>query len=92
MISERNPLKDKIAFANAATTGFVPHNTDRSATSFAVEACVKVMRDTELGPRDIDGICGPSTPSAQVLQHALGIPEITWFANPPVPFGNQVAA
>ena len=92
MISERNPLKDKIAFANAATTGFVPHNTDRSATSFAVEACVKVMRDTGLGPRDIDGICGPSTPSAQVLQHALGIPEITWFANPPVPFGNQVAA
>jgi acetyl-CoA acetyltransferase len=26
------------------------------------------------------------------MQTALGIPEVTWFANPPIPFVNQVVA
>ena len=85
-------MKDKIAFANAATTGFIAHNTDRSAASYAVEACVKVLRDTGLGPNDIDGIVGSSQPSAGVVQRALGVPEITYYANPMIPFVNQTAA
>ena len=89
MISARNPVKDRIAFANAATTGFIPHNTDRSALSYTVEACVKVLRDTGLGAGDVDGIVG-SNPAAGALQHALGIPEVTWHTNVQVPFGNHV--
>ena len=91
MISARNPLKDKVAFAGAATTGFVAHNTTRSQASWAAEACIKVLRDCGLAGADIDGICG-SSPSALAVQSMLGIPELTWFANPAIPFVNQVAA
>jgi len=91
MITARNPVKDKVALANAATTGFTPHNTDRSALSLVAEACIAVLRDSGLTAGDVDGICG-SIPPAPQLQSALGIPEVTWFANPLVPFVNQLTA
>jgi acetyl-CoA acetyltransferase len=50
-----------------------------------------VLRECGLTAADVDGICGTS-PSAPELQAALGIPEVTWFANPMIPFGNHVAA
>ncbi|MBV9995034.1 MAG: hypothetical protein JO127_07465 [Caulobacteraceae bacterium] len=90
MSSSRNPLKDKVAIAGAATTGFTPHNTERSHASLAAEACIKVIRECGLTAADIDGICG-SNPSAPMVQSMLGIPEVTWFANLPIPFVNQVA-
>jgi acetyl-CoA acetyltransferase len=86
-----NQLKDRVAVAGVATTGFTPHNTDRSAASLAAEACTAVLRGCGLRPRDIDGVCG-SIPSAPAVQTMLGLPEVTWFANPPVPFGNHVVA
>jgi acetyl-CoA acetyltransferase len=89
VIGARNPVKDQLAIANAATTGFTPHNTDRSALSYAVEACVAVLRDTGLGPADVDGIVG-SNPSVAAVQDALGIPEVTWHVNVPIPFVTQV--
>ena len=49
------------------------------------------MENTGLKASDVDGICG-SNPSAAYMQNALGIPEVTWFANPPIPFGNHLAA
>jgi acetyl-CoA acetyltransferase len=91
MITNRNPLRDTVAFAGAATTGFVASNTNRSQASFAAEACIKVLRECGLTARDVDGICG-SAPSAAYLQAMLGIPEVTWFANPAIPFVNHVAA
>jgi acetyl-CoA acetyltransferase len=91
MISDRNPMKDRVAFAGAATTGFVPRNSGRSQASWVAEACMKVMRECGLAPQDIDGICG-SSPSASLVQSMLGIPEVTWFANPVIPLGNHVAA
>ena len=63
MITSRNPMKDNVAFAGAATTGFTPNNTDRSEASFAAEACISVLRQCGLKAADIDGICG-SIPSA----------------------------
>lgn len=84
-------LRDSVAFAGAATTGFVPRNSGRSQTSLAAQACIDVLRQCGLGPGDVDGICG-SLPAAPVLQATLGIPEVTWFANPAIPFVNQVAA
>lgn len=91
MISNRNPMKDRVAFAGAATTGFVAHNAGRSQASLAAEACIKVLRECGLTGTDVDGICG-SSPSAPAVQSMLGIPEVTWFANPMIPFVNQVAA
>ncbi len=89
--TSRNPMKDRVSIANASTTGFVARNTERSPASLAAEACVNVLRDSGLTAADVDGICG-SMPDARVMQAALGIPEVTWFANPPIPFVNQLAA
>jgi acetyl-CoA acetyltransferase len=90
--SARNPLKDRVAIANAATTGFVASNSERSPGSLAVEACIAVLRDTGLSAGDVDGICGSGVPTAPWVQAALGIPEITWFANPMIPIGNHITA
>jgi acetyl-CoA acetyltransferase len=91
VINSRNPLRDKVAIAGAATTGFVAANTDRSQASLAAQACTTVLRECGLGAQDVDGICG-SAPSAPYLQAMLGIPEVTWFANPMIPFVNHLAA
>lgn len=91
MITDRNPMKDLVAFAGAATTGFVARNSDRSQTSLVAEASTKVLRECGLTAADVDGVCG-SMPSAPAVQSMLGIPEVTWFANPMIPFVNQVAA
>lgn len=84
-------MKDAVAIAGAATTGFTPHNTSRSQTALAAQACTSVLSACGLLPRDVDGLCG-SWPSAPVLQATLGIPELTWSANPVIPFGNHLAA
>ncbi len=91
MISTHNPIKNTVAFAGAATTGLFPKNTERSQTSYAVEACISVLRQCGLGPDDVDGVCG-SFPMAQRMQETLGLTSVTWFANPHIPFINQVAA
>jgi acetyl-CoA acetyltransferase len=91
MAGGRNPMKDRVAFAGAATTGFVPRNSGRSEASWVAEACIKVLRECGLRPQDVDGICG-SVPSAAHVQRMLGIPEVTWFSNPFIPLGNHVAA
>jgi len=89
-ISSRNPMKNAVAFAGAATTGFTPKNSGRSQASLAAEACTKVIEACGLTPADIDGICGMA-PSPQDVQSMLGIPRITWFDNPPIPLVNAVA-
>jgi acetyl-CoA acetyltransferase len=84
-------MKDRVAFAGASTTGFIARNSGRSQAALAAEACIAVLRATGLSAADVDGICG-SSPAAPVVQSMLGIPEITWFANPSIPFVNQVVA
>jgi acetyl-CoA acetyltransferase len=91
VIASRNPARDRVAIANTATTGFVPHNTERTPASLVLEACTAVLRDTGLGAGDVDGLCG-SIPDAPAVQAALGLPNVTWFANPVIPFGNHVVA
>jgi acetyl-CoA acetyltransferase len=89
--SSRNPAKDKVAVASAASTGYAATNTRRTQLSYAVEASQQAIRAAGLGAADVDGIIGSSNPSAWVLQQALGIPEVTFFANPPIPFINQLS-
>jgi acetyl-CoA acetyltransferase len=86
-----NPMRNKVAIAAAASTGFVAGNSGRSQTSLAAQACIDVIHQAGLRREDIDGICG-SWPSAAQLQSALGIPRTTWAANPPIPVGNHFAA
>ena len=87
----RNPMKDRVAIAGAATTGFQPRNTDRSQASYVAQACKAVLAQCGLSPRDVDGLCG-SLQAAPAVQSMLGIPAVTWFANPMIPFGNHLAA
>ena len=74
------------------TTGFTASNTPRSQLSYAVEASIAAIRAAGLGAADIDGIIGSGAPSAPDLQKTLGIPKVTAFANPPIPFMNLLAA
>jgi len=87
----RHPVKDQVAIAAAATTGFTAKNTPRTRLSYAIEASVSAIGAAGLSARDIDGIVGSGSPPAWVLQQALGIPEVTFFANPPIPFINQLS-
>ncbi len=91
MTVKRNPMRDRVAIAGAATTGFTPRNTTRSQAGYVAEACKSVLGQCGLTPRDVDGLCG-SLPAAPAVQSMLGIPEVTWFANPAIPFGNHLAA
>ena len=38
MTTKRNPMKDRVAIAGAASTGFTAANTGRSRTAWAAEA------------------------------------------------------
>jgi acetyl-CoA acetyltransferase len=91
VISARNPMKNRVAFASAATTGLTPRNTERSQASYAAAACIAALEACGLRREQVDGLCG-SSPSAPELQSILGLPEITWFANPMIPFINHIAA
>ena len=86
-----DPIKDRVAIAAAASTGFTAANSGRSQTALAAQAAVEVLRACNLTASDVDGICG-SWPSAAVMQSTLGIPRTTWHANPVIPFGNHIAA
>lgn len=90
-MSSRNPMKDRVAIAGASTTGFHACNTGRTQASYVAEACKTVLDQCGVSPRDIDGLCG-SLPQAPMVQSMLGIPEVTWFANPMIPFGSHLAA
>lgn len=91
MITGRNPMKDRVAIAGATTTGFTPKNTPRTPASYAAEACIDVLGQCGLTAADVDGLCG-SIPPAPQLQATLGIPQVTWYANPVIPFVNHLAA
>jgi len=88
--SSHNPMKNAVAFAGAATTGFVAKNSGRSQASLAAQAATDVIKACGLTAADIDGICG-MVPSPQDMQTMLGIPRITWFDNPVMPVVNGVA-
>lgn len=86
----RNPMKDQVAIAGAATTGFTTKNSGRTQTSLAAQAAIDVIRQCGLTKDDIDGLCG-SWPAAHELQSALGLPRVTWFGNPVIPIVDHIA-
>ncbi len=88
----RNPAKDLVAIASAATTGFFASNTARSQLSYAAQAAIAALRAAGVSAAEVDGIIGSTSPTASEMQQALGIPVVTYFANPPIPFVNQLSA
>ena len=90
-MSARNPAQDQVAIVGI---GLSPYSRDRqrcSAGSLVIDAALEAIRDAGLEAADIDGVCGSSV-SAQYVQAALGLPAVTWFANPPAVIGNQLVA
>ena len=87
----RNPARDQVAIVGI---GRSPYSRDRdgcSPGSLVLEACIDAVGDAGLAKEDIDGLIG-STVSAQWVQAALGIPAVSYFANPPIIIGNQLVA
>jgi|HubBroStandDraft_4_1064222.scaffolds.fasta_scaffold30980_3 acetyl-CoA acetyltransferase len=82
--TSRHPAKDRVAIASAATTGFRRSAGEVTAASMAVDACIKAIEAAGVRKEDIDGLIGAST---GYVQAALGIPAVTYYQGPGIPFG-----
>ncbi|MCP5034720.1 MAG: thiolase family protein [Actinomycetia bacterium] len=87
----RNPARDQVAIVGLGRSPYSRSRRDRSQGGLVAEAAVAALHDAGLGANDVDGICGSGV-AAQWVQAALGIPAVTWFANPPIVIGNQIVA
>jgi acetyl-CoA acetyltransferase len=83
-VSSRNPAKDQVAIASAATTGFRRNAGEVTANSMAIEACIKAIEAAGVRKEDINGLIGTN---AGYVQSALGIPDVTYYQGAGVPFG-----
>ncbi|HSS11664.1 MAG TPA: thiolase family protein [Acidimicrobiales bacterium] len=89
MSAVRYPIKDQTAIAGVASPPYV-RDAGRTATAMVVDACIGAIRDAGLTGADIDGISGSHIAPAYAIQAALGLPSITWWCNPIIPFQHQV--
>jgi acetyl-CoA acetyltransferase len=80
----RNPAKDRVAFASAATTGFKRSAGAVTGSSMAIDACLKAIEAAGVRKEDIDGLIGANN---GFVQSALGLPAVTYYQGPGVPFG-----
>ncbi len=87
-VARRNPAKDQVAFASAATTGFVRSRGEVTAASMAVDACISAIEAAGVDRRDINGLIGGNN---GYVQSALGIPDVSYYTGPGVPFGFTIA-
>src|SRR4051812_47147934 len=88
MIGDANPLKDRIAFASAATTGFARDQGEVTPASLALDACTAAIRDAGIRADEINGLVGANP---QYIQSSLGIPHLTYWNGPGVPFVSAIA-
>jgi acetyl-CoA acetyltransferase len=88
VISDSNPGKDRVAFASAATTGFSRNQGEVTPASLALEACTAAMRDAGVSAADINGVVGANP---QYIQSSLGIPHLTYWNGPGIPFVSAIA-
>jgi acetyl-CoA acetyltransferase len=81
----RYPIKDHVAFAGVSSTGFARDVGRRSRNALALQACIGALRDAGLTAADVDGVAG-TAPQASYIVNALGLPNVTFHANSPMPF------
>jgi acetyl-CoA acetyltransferase len=87
-IATRNPAKDQVAFASAATTGFTRTREGVTPDSLAIDACVDAIRAAGIDKNDVNGLIGANN---AYVQAALGIPEVNYYTGPGIPFGFAIA-
>jgi acetyl-CoA acetyltransferase len=87
-IARRNPSKDQVAFASAATTGFSRRAGEVTANSMAVDAAVAAIEAAGIDRREINGLIGANN---GYIQAALGIPEVNYYNGTAAPFGFAIA-
>jgi acetyl-CoA acetyltransferase len=87
-VKTRFPARDEVAIVGVGTTPF-SRDAGRSDVSLVVEASKAAIRDAGLSKDQIDGMSGTMLP-AQVVQAALGIPELTYFVNSYPTFSQQI--
>lgn len=87
-VAIRNPSKDQVAFASAATTGFTRNAGEVTAASLALDACVDAIRAAGIDKSEINGIIGANN---GYVQSALGIPAVNYYVGPGIPFGFTIA-
>lgn len=79
-MSRRYPAKDQVAIVGVGTTPFSRH-AGKSDLALAIEASHNAIANAGVAREDIDGIVGSTPIPADILQAALGIPEVTYFLN-----------
>jgi acetyl-CoA acetyltransferase len=87
-IATRNPAKDQVAFASAATTGFTRTREGVTPDSLAVDACVDAIHAAGIDKADVNGLIGANN---GYVQSALGIPDVNYYTGPGIPFGFAIA-
>ncbi|KAA0109974.1 thiolase family protein [Mycolicibacterium sp. P9-22] len=85
----RYPIKDQTAIVGVASPAYA-RDSGRSRMSMVLGACMDAIRDAGLDAADIDGVCGSSVVDTHGVQAALGLPAITWWCNPTIPFQHQI--
>ncbi len=99
-MTEAPSHRDRCAVAGIGATDF-SRNSGRSDLTLAIQAALASLADAGLEPSDIDGIvrCDMDTVRPNDLAQALGIPELTFWAEtgpggtaPPAMIGLAVAA
>jgi acetyl-CoA acetyltransferase len=88
VIGDANPGKDRVAFASAATTGFRRDRGEVTPASLALDACVSAIKDAGLTADDVNGLVGANP---QYIQSALGLPHLTYWNGPGIPFVSAIA-
>lgn len=84
-MSDRHPLRDRVAVVAVGTTPYRRDAGGRTAAGLACDAARAAFAGAGLSPGDIDGIAGTAVPTATV-QAALGIPAAAWWTNTSPPF------
>lgn len=87
-VASRNPCKDEVAFASAATTGFTRHGGPATPLSLTLDACVEAIHAAGIDKNEINGLIGARNNRVQM---ALGIEDVNYYEGPGIPFGFTIA-
>jgi acetyl-CoA acetyltransferase len=80
-----------VAIVGVGSTGYTRDiRADRSAAGLACDAALLALADAGVDRKEVDGLAGTSVPTGTV-QAALGLAEVTWWANTSPPFGLALA-